>query len=36
MKLNVTQEAIEALKGVLKKKNEDVAKVVRISMAGFG
>jgi hypothetical protein len=36
MKLKVSQEAIEALKGVLKKKNNDVAKVVRISMAGFG
>lgn len=36
MKLKVSQEAIEALKGVLKKKNADVAKVVRVSMAGFG
>lgn len=36
MKLNVTQEAIEALKDVLKKKNEDAVKAIRISMAGFG
>lgn len=36
MKLKVSQEAIEALKDVLKKKNEDAAKAIRISMAGFG
>lgn len=36
MKLKVSQEAIEALKDVLKKKNEDTAKAIRISMAGFG
>lgn len=34
MKLDVTQEAIKALKDVLKGKNED-AKAVRVSVAGY-
>jgi Fe-S cluster assembly iron-binding protein IscA len=35
MKLEVSQEAIDALKDVLKEKNSD-SKAVRVTVAGYG
>ncbi len=35
MKLEVTQEAIQALKGVLDEKKETI-KAIRVNIAGFG
>jgi Fe-S cluster assembly iron-binding protein IscA len=35
MKLSVTQEAVDALKAILKEK-EETTKSVRVNIAGFG